>query len=101
MFISDTPAPGEIMRSLGARFREYRLRLNLTQREVAQMTTLSVPTIYKFETGRMTDMTFLSLLKLMRAVGIESNWTHLIPELPESPYLYKALKKKQRVRHPK
>ena len=101
MFISESLAPAEIIRNLGIRFREYRMRKNLTQKEVAEMTAMSIPTIYKFETGRMTDMSMATFLKLLRAIGIENNWQALIPELPESPYMYKADKKKQRIRHPR
>ena len=50
MFISEALAPAEIIRNLGIRFREYRMRKNLTQKEVAEMTAMSIPTIYKFET---------------------------------------------------
>ena len=89
----------DVLRNLGYRFRDYRLRLNLTQKEVAEMTTISIPTIYKFETGKLTDMSLTNLMKLIRALGMQANWDKLLPELPESPYLYKASKKKQRVRH--
>lgn len=94
-------SPAEIVRSLGRRFRDYRMRLNMTQQEVANWTALSVPTIYKFESGKMTDMSLATLLKLLRAIGMDENWDALLPELPESPYLYKEDKKRQRIRHHK
>ena len=97
--MEDYLSPAEILRNLGYRFKDYRLRLNLTQKEIAEKSGLSIPTIYKFETGRLTDMTCSNLIKLMRAIGMQSNWDKLLPNLPESPYLYKAEKKKQRVRH--
>ena len=40
----------EIVRALGLRFRQYRLRMALTQRDVSQRTGLSLATIHKFET---------------------------------------------------
>lgn len=101
MFISNTISPTEIIRNLGLRFRDYRMRLNMTQHQISELTAISIPTIYKFETGRMTDLSMSTLLKLMRAIGMENNWKQILPELPESPYLYKDNKKRQRIRHSK
>lgn len=99
MFITESLSPAEIIRNLGLRFKDYRIRMNLTQKEIAEKTALSIPTIYKFETGNLTDITMATMLKLLRAIGIERNWEQLIPELPESPYTYVNNKKKQRIRH--
>lgn len=92
-------SPAEILRNLGYRFKDYRLRLNLTQKEISEKTAISIPTIYKFENGKLTDMSSSNLMKLIRALGLQANWDKLLPELPESPYLYKGNKKKQRVKH--
>ena len=94
-------APVEIIRTLGERFRDYRMRRNKTQKEISEFTNLSIPTIYKFERGKLTDMSMANMLKLLRSVGLETSWDNLIPDLPESPYLYKADKKRQRIRHPR
>jgi hypothetical protein len=37
----------------------------------------------------------------MKAVGCINDLNELMPEQPESPYLYKEAKKMQRVRHKK
>lgn len=99
--MKESIAPAEIVRNLGRRFRDYRMRLNMTQREVSDLTAISIPTIYKFETGRMTDMSLSVLLKLLRVIGMDGNWSSLLPEIPESPYLYNEDKKRQRIRHTK
>ena len=92
-------SPAEIIRTLGLRFREYRMSMNLTRKEVAEETGLSMTTLYKLETGNLTDM---SMMKLMKIAGVYDNWDKLLPELPESPYLYNDnLTKKQRIRHSK
>lgn len=101
MFIFQILSPVEIIRNLGLRFRDYRMRLNLTQSQISDMTAVSIPTIYKFENGKCTDMSMSTLLKLLKAIGLEGNWAQLIPDLPESPYMYRAEKKKQRIRHSK
>lgn len=92
-------SPAQVLRNLGYRFKDYRLRLNLTQKEISEKSGISIPTIYKFETGRLTDMSTATLMKLIRIIGMQENWDKLLPELPESPYLWKADKKKQRVKH--
>lgn len=96
-----TLSPADIIRQLGLRFREYRMRLNLTRKEVAGMMAISETTLYKFEAGRMADMSMATLLKLLRIVGMQQNWDQLLPALPESPFLYNDRKKRQRVRHSK
>ena len=91
----------DIIRNLGMRYRDYRLRMHLTQKEIAVAAAISKTTLYKFESGNMTDISFGTLQRLLRAIGLSENWNALLPELPESPYLYNdKMIKKQRVRHP-
>lgn len=59
-------SPTEIIRTLGLRFREYRMSMNLTRKEVAEETGLSMTTLYKLETGNLTDMSMVTMLKLMK-----------------------------------
>lgn len=91
------------MKSFGilAQDSAYRMRLNITQQQLSEMTAISIPTIYKFENGKTSDMSLSTLLKLMKAIGLSDNWTQLLPQLPESPYLYREEKKKKRIRHKK
>ena len=46
MVMMENVSPVEAIRTLGARFKDYRMRLNLTQRQVSELTAISVPTIY-------------------------------------------------------
>lgn len=102
IFTNESLSQGEIVRTLGARFRDYRMRMNFTRKEVADQTGLSMTTLYKLETGNLTDISMGTMLKLLRVLGLYGNWDKLLPELPESPYLYKDdFTKKQRIRHPK
>ena len=89
----------EIIQLLGAQFREYRLRLNMTQKDVSERAEISILTINKFENGTIGKMSFATFIALIRAIGYIDNLEHLLPILPESPYLYKGTKKVQRVRH--
>lgn len=90
----------EIIRNLGLRFREYRMRLRMTRKEVAEAAAIGMTTLYKFESGNMTDISFSTLQRLLRVIGLERNWEELLPELPESPYMYNDRDHKiRRIRH--
>lgn len=87
----------EIVSLIGKRLRQYRLNLAVTQKEMAQSTGISLPTIQKLESGRASNITLFNLLIIMRYLGIIENVDSLVPEQPESPYQLT----RQRVRHEK
>ena len=92
----------EMLQNLGARFRDYRMRLRMTRKDVASAAAVGMTTLYKFETGQMTDISFDTIIRLLRAIGLVENWNKIIPDLPESPYLYNdKMQKAQRIRHPR
>lgn len=91
----------ELVRLLGARFKDYRLRSNMTQKEVSEQSGITITTIHKFETGASGNMSLATFLLLMKAIGQIEALDELLPELPESAYLIKAEKKVQRIRHRK
>ncbi len=92
----------DVIRNLGLRFRDYRLRLRMTRKEVSEQSSIGMTTLYKFESGNMTDISFSTLLRLLRVIGLGESWENLLPELPESPYMYNDKDKKaQRVRNRK
>ncbi len=89
----------QLLRLFGERFRSYRLRLRMSQADVAEKTALSVSTIQKFENGRAYNISFGSLFRLLKAIGYIDGIDGLLPELPESPYTLKKYGKKiQRIR---
>lgn len=74
----------------------------MTRKEVSEAAAIGMTTLYKFESGNMTDMSFSTLLRLLRVIGLGENWEALLPELPELPYMYYDNDRKvQRVRHGK
>lgn len=92
----------QLVRLLGVRFKDYRLRASLTQKEVAKITGLTIPTIQRFESGQAKNIGLDTFLLLMKAVGCINGIDEMMPEQPESPYLYNDKNKKiQRVRHKK
>lgn len=52
-----------ILAELGARFRALRLRRNLTQRELAERTALSITAIKSLEAGRTRLQTAIAVLR--------------------------------------
>lgn len=92
----------ELVRLLGKRFKEYRMRYNLTQKDVAEQSGIGLTTIHKFENGTAGNLSLSTFILLLKVIGQVNNLDNLMPELPESPYLIrKEEKKAQRIRHPK
>ena len=67
----------ELVRLLGERFREYRMRCNLTQKEVAEQSGIGLTTIYKFENGTAGNLSLSTSMLLMKVVGQVNVEQHL------------------------
>lgn len=91
----------ELIKLLGARFKDYRLRSNMTQKDVSEQSGITITTIHKFENGTSGSMSLGTFLLLMKAIGQINALDEMMPELPESAYLQKGGKKVQRIRHKK
>ena len=90
----------ELVRLLGSRFKDYRMRCNLTQKEVAEQSGIGLTTIHKFENGTAGNLSLSTFILLLRVVGQVNALDDVLPELPESPYLVRREEKKaQRIRH--
>ncbi len=90
----------ELVRLLGSRFKDYRMRCNLTQKEVAEQSGIGLTTIHKFENGTANNLSLSTFILLLRVVGQVNALDEVLPELPESPYLVRREEKKaQRIRH--
>lgn len=91
----------ELVRLLGERFKEYRMRCNLTQKEVAEQSGIGLTTIHKFENGTAGNLSLSTFVMLLKVVGRVNALDDVMPELPVSPYLIRKEKKVQRIRHTK
>ena len=92
----------ELVKLLGARFKDYRLRSHMTQKDVAKQSGITVNTIHKFENGTTGNMSLGTFLSLMKAIGQIDALDDMMPELPESAYLIRDNQKRvQRIRHKK
>ena len=89
----------ELVQMLGVRFKDYRLRAEMTQKNVSEQSGITVNTIHKFENGKATNISIGTFLLLMKAIGCINQLDELMPELPESAYLVNKGKKVQRIRH--
>ena len=90
----------ELVRLLGERFKDYRMRCNLTQREVSEQSGVGLTTIYKFENGSAGNLSLSTFILLLKVIGQVGALDNIMPELPESPYLVRKEEKKvQRIRH--
>ena len=92
----------ELVRLLGTRFKDYRMQCNFTQKEVAELSGVGLTTIHKFENGTAGNLSLSTFILLLKVVGQINALDDLLPELPESPYLFRHEEKKaQRIRHAK
>ena len=92
----------ELVRLLGVRFKEYRIRSNLPQKDFSEQSCIRLTTIHKFENGTAGNISLSTFIVLLKVVGQINAIDYVLPELPESPYLMrKDDKKVQRVRHSK
>lgn len=92
----------ELIKLLGARFKDYRLRSGMTQKDVSVQSGITITTIHKFENGSCGNVSLGTFLSLMKAIGQIEGMEEMMPELPESAYLIKNDNKKvQRIRHSK
>ena len=92
----------ELVKLLGTRFKDYRLRSRMTQKDVAEQSGITVNTIHKFENGATGNMSLGTFLSLMKAIGQIDALDDMMPELPESAYSIRDNQKKvQRIRHKK
>lgn len=90
----------ELVVLLGNRFKDYRMRSDMTQQEVAKRAGVTVNTVHRFENGLVPNMSISTFLLLLKAIGCIDGLDELMPELPESLYLIKGNgKKTQRIRH--
>ena len=91
----------ELVRLLGERFKEYRMRCNFTQKEVAELSGIGMTTIHKFENGTACNLSLSTFILPLKVIGQVNALDDVMPELPESPYLIRKEKKVQRIRHAK
>ncbi len=93
-------ADPEICRRIGKKVRELRLRQNITQMSLAELSQISVSSVKKIENGEIGS--FDSLMRVLRILGQLDILSPLLEEEQMSPNEYweflQAAKKKHRKR---
>lgn len=76
----------DIALELGVNFKNYRIALGLTQKDISEQSGVSIMTIVRFEKGAACSIRLDNLIALMRAIQKLSNIAQLIPSIPDSLY---------------
>ena len=76
----------DIIVSLGARFRDYRVALRLTQKEISEQSGVSVMTIVRFERGESASIRLDNFVALMRSIQKLEWIAEVIPSIQTSLY---------------
>ncbi len=96
MQISREHTDAVVLVELGARLRRHRLRLNMTQAELAREAGVSKSTVERLEAGSSTQLS--SFVRLLRALDLLENLNLLAREPAPSPMEELRFRGKQRQR---
>ncbi len=101
MQITQALTDAAILQALGERIERHRIEAGLTQNELAERAAISKRTLERVEAGRGAEL--VTLLRVLRVLGLLEGFEQLIPELPPSPIAQLKLrgKPRQRVSHPR
>lgn len=76
----------DIVVELGRRFRDYRMALRLTQKDISEQSGVSVMTVVRFERGEGSAIRLDNFVALMRAIQKLEGIADAIPDIPQSLY---------------
>lgn len=97
MKITGNESEQAVLKELGARMKQYRIALNLTQAELADKCGISSSTMVRIENG--VDSKISNYLKVLGAFGLVQNMELLIPEAqPDFKALYEQKPARKRVK---
>ena len=85
----------ELVAMLGERYKDYRIRMGKSQKEVAEFSGVSVFTVSQFENGAARNITLDSLFRMLRSIGMIDAVDRLLEPLPPSPVAMARLNKER------
>lgn len=95
MKLTNTSSNIEIKKELGSRIKNLRIQMNMTQKDLAARTALSLHTISNLENGN--DVSFTTLIEVLRELGQLQTLDLLVPEVTLRPsQLQKSEKPRER-----
>lgn len=77
----------EIISVICGRLRQLRRSCCLSQTAFAERTGVSLATVKRIESRKVTDLSLRTVIKICRAVGALEGVSDLVPERPDSPFL--------------
>jgi len=83
MLIDDLLTDDAVLAELGRRLERHRLERNMTQAEAAEQAGIGRATLQRVERGESVQA--MTLVKLLRALGLLANLEAALPEPLESP----------------
>ena len=90
--------PARVIIRLGQRYKATRIAMEITQKDVADRTGISMSTIRRFENGLTFNITLANFIALLQAIGMADNLEDTIPEVLTDPNVLFNLQSKQRKR---
>ena len=90
--------PARIIQLLGQRYKDTRIAMQITQKEVSEKTGISMSTIRRFENGLTFNLTLANFIALLQAIGFADNLEDTLPEVLLDPYKIFKQQSKQRKR---
>ena len=97
MKISGNEREQDVLKELGARIRQYRISLNITQAELADRCGISSSTEVRIESG--VDSKISNYIRILKSLGLAQNLNLLAPEpQPDFKALYERKPARQRAR---
>ncbi len=77
----------DIVNEICKRVKAIRLSCCFSQQELADKAGVSIVTIKRLESCKVSDIALSTLLKILRVSGTLEGVVDLVPELPNSPFL--------------
>lgn len=77
----------EIIREICTRLKKLRRNCCLSQEELSNMSGVSIATIKRIETQSGQDISMSNMIKLLKSMTRMEGLVHLVPDVPESPFL--------------
>lgn len=91
-FFISTYSDEEIINAILTRFKNIRKNCCCSQKEYAKLTGLSMTTIKRIDSGKLTNITLDTIIKLLRTINALENLSNIIPDIPDSPFINEQTK---------
>lgn len=77
----------EIIREICTRLKKLRHNCCLSQEELANISGVSIATIKRIEAHSGQDISMSNMIRLLKSMTRMEGLVHLVPDVPESPFL--------------